>query len=192
MATTTTTFHIGVLIVPPIQFLDISPIDLFAMLSQSYFTAALQPAHLIALALPDASLKITYISPTGANTTSPTTARLGLRIDAGIDDPRVAPGELDVLLIPGPPPNTEFEESVLEFVRGHVGRGVDLLTVCSGVFVAASAGVLDGRKAAAVRGVAGLLKERFPGVEWVDKRFVSDGGRVWTSGMLYFSLAFFY
>ncbi|KAF2654457.1 class I glutamine amidotransferase-like protein [Lophiostoma macrostomum CBS 122681] len=198
--------HIGILLVPPIQLLDLAPIDLFAMLSHSYFSACNLPAPLLALALPDASLKISYIAHTGPSTTSafpesttsntpesdlalgppalaPTTAHLNLEITAALTDPAVAPGHLDILLIPGPLPDLPILEVVCEFVRQHVGAGVDLLTVCTGVFVAAQAGVLDGRRATGPRGVVGVLRERFGSVVWVDRRWVRDGeGGVWTSG----------
>jgi len=173
--------HIGVLIVPPIQLLDIAPIDLFAMLSQPYFEACNLPPSLVALAIPASDLKITYISASGPTSTAETTASLGLAINAGLDDPAVAPGKLDILLIPGPPPDLQVDELVLEFVRQHVKSGVDLLTVCTGFNVAAQAGVLDGKHATGTRGVTDLLAKKFPAVKWEVKRWVVDG-RTWTSG----------
>lgn len=73
------------------------------------------------------------------------------------------------------------DEAVLEFVRKHVESGVDLLTICSGVFVAGFAGVLDGKVATGTRGVQDMLEKNFPKVKWEDKRYVNDG-RIWTSG----------
>lgn len=175
-------FRIGVLIVPPIQLLDVSPIDLFAMATQSYFRACNLPKPLVDTAIPDDDLSITYISHTGANSTGPTTARLGIHIDTGVDDPKVAPGKLDLIMIPGPPPGQRPPEEVLEFVRGHVEKGAELVTICSGVFVAAYAGVLDGKTATGTRGVQDMLEKDFPKVNWVDKRYVRDG-KIWSSGM---------
>lgn len=174
--------HIGVLIVPPIQLLDIAPIDLFAMATKEYFEACKLPKPLLDAAIPTSDLTITYISHTGPNTTSPTTARLGLAINVGLDDPNVAPGKLDILMIPGPPPGMKPEEEVLDFVRKHVDKGVDLLTICSGAFVAGYAGVLDGKRATGTRGVQDMLTKSFPKVKWVDKRYIQDG-KIWTSGM---------
>ncbi|KAF1951524.1 class I glutamine amidotransferase-like protein [Byssothecium circinans] len=172
--------HIGVLLVPPIQLLDLSPIDLFAMTTHSYFAACKLPSPLLSTALPDDSLTITYISAQHP-TPAATTARLSLSTNAELSSPSVAPGTLDILMIPGPPPGMRPEEEVLQFVRGHVDAGVDLLTICSGVFVAGFAGVLDGKKVAGLRGVQGLLDKAFPEVEWVDRRYVQDG-KVWSSG----------
>ncbi|KAF2742348.1 class I glutamine amidotransferase-like protein [Sporormia fimetaria CBS 119925] len=174
-------FHIGVLIAPPIQLLDIAPIDLFAMCTRSYLAACKFPPALISAGIPDSALRITYISLTGEDSIASTTAFLGLHINAGLHDACVAPGELDLLMIPGPPPGVRPEEEVLEFVKRHVEKGVELMTVCSGVFVAGYAGVLDGRKATGTRGVMNMLEKEFPNVTWVDKRYTRDG-RIWSSG----------
>jgi transcriptional regulator GlxA family with amidase domain len=180
--------HIGVLIVPPIQLLDVAPIDLFAMMTTEYFEACHLPQSLLDTSIPTSDLTITYISADPA-TLAPTTASLGLGINTGLDDPAVAPGKLDILLIPGPPPGMHIEEPVLDFVRAHVGKGVDLLTICTGIFVAAAAGVLDGKHASGPRGLTDILTKSHPKVKWEDKRWWNDG-RVWTSGMLPLSFPF--
>ncbi|OCK83174.1 class I glutamine amidotransferase-like protein [Lepidopterella palustris CBS 459.81] len=175
---TTKTLHIGVLILPPIQLLDASPIDLFSMLTPSYLTACQLPAAIISLGVP---ITITYIAPSGANTIALCTANAGLQINAGLSDPTVAPGVLDILLIPGPDPAAVPEEAELEFVRKHVRAGVELMTVCTGVFVAGYAGVLDGKRATGPRAIIPAhLKKKFPKVKWEEKRWVVDG-KVWTS-----------
>ncbi|KAF2817000.1 class I glutamine amidotransferase-like protein, partial [Mytilinidion resinicola] len=156
---------------------DISPIDLFGMLTPEYLTACGLPAPLLALGIP---ITITYISPTG-DSPAPCTASAGIRIDASIASPGVQPGKLDILFIPGPDPSAVPQEPELEFVRGHVAKGVDLLIVCTGQFVAGYAGVLDGRVATGPRGLLGRLKGEFEEVRWVERRWVRDRG-VWTSG----------
>ncbi|KAF2502879.1 class I glutamine amidotransferase-like protein [Lophium mytilinum] len=169
--------HIGVLILPPVQLLDISPIDLFGMLTPEYLTVCNLPAPLLALSVP---INITYISPTG-DSPALCTANVGIRIDASIASPDVAPGKLDILLIPGPEPSAVPAAPALEFVRGHVENGADLLNVCTGQLVAAYAGVLDGRVATGPRGLLGRLRGEFREVKWVERRWARDGG-VWTSG----------
>lgn len=84
-------------------------------------------------------------------------------------------------MIPGPPPGLKPPEEVGAFIRGHVEKGVDLLTICSGAFVAGYAGVLDGKRATGTRGVQDLLEKSFAKVKWEDKRYIQDG-KVWTSG----------
>jgi transcriptional regulator GlxA family with amidase domain len=190
-------FHIGVLIVPPIQLLDIGPIDLFAMSTQSYFNASVVSPNTTANAIPDSQFSISYISHTGPNSTSGTTADLGLQIDAALEDPAVAPGNLSLLMIPGPPPGRQPPENVLEFVRAHVEQGVDLVTICSGLWVAAYAGVLDGKEATLTTSegaIPDMLRSTFPDVSWVDRRYGVDKSgtaELWTSGMFaYLTFAF--
>ncbi|KAF2871398.1 ThiJ/PfpI family protein [Massariosphaeria phaeospora] len=173
--------HIGVLIVSPIQLLDIAPVDLFAMLTKEYFNDCKLPQPLVDVALSDSDFTISYIGHSGAGTVANTTARLGLSINTSLDDPAVAPGKLDILVIPGPPPGMKPEEEVLDFVRKHVDSGGDLLTICTGIFVAAYASVLDGRNATGSRGIEDWLERDFPKVKWQDKRYVNDG-KIWTSG----------
>ena len=139
------------------------------------------PPSLLSLSLPDSSLKITYISPSGPHTPCPTTALVNLATNASLDDPDVAPGKLDLLFIPGPDPRIVPEESVCAWVRAHVQRGVELLTVCTGIYVAGYAGVLEGKVVSGPRGLAGVLREKFPGARVVDRRYVQDG-KIWTSG----------
>ena len=175
--------RIGVLVVPPIQLLDLSPVDLFDMLTKEYLQACNLPAPLIALGVP---ISIMHISFAGANSIAACTANVGLRINAGLSDAGVKPGELDILLVPGTDPNTVPREEELDFMRKHVEAGVTLMTVCTGSFVAAYAGVLDGKKATGPRAlVSMILKKKFLKVEWSEKRWVQDG-KMWTSGKLYY------
>ena len=84
-------------------------------------------------------------------------------------------------MVPGPDPGFVPPESVLEFVRGHNEVGTVVMSVCTGIFVVGMAGILDGKKATGPRGLLGGLKGKFPGAEWEDRRWTSDGN-VWTSG----------
>ncbi|KAF2175714.1 class I glutamine amidotransferase-like protein [Zopfia rhizophila CBS 207.26] len=172
--------RIGILIVPPIQLLDIAPVDLFAMLSKEYLQICNLPAPLVSLGIPMDHLEFIYIAESGPNTIAQTTPNLGLQINVGLDDPKVAPGTLDILLIPGPDPNIVPPEVVLQFVREHVRKGVELLTICTGIFVAGYAGVLDGKRATGAREIIPLLKQKFPKVEWEIKRWTFDG-KIWTA-----------
>lgn len=65
------TLHVAVLLIPPVQFLDTSPVDLFDMLSEEYLTACKLPAPLAALGL---DVVINYVSESGAGTMAELTA----------------------------------------------------------------------------------------------------------------------
>lgn len=177
--------RIGVFIPKGCQLLDMSPIDLLGMLSPTYLTACSLPAPLIALGTPST---IHYISLPSAGPHIELTASAFLRISKTILDPEVQPGKLDILLIPGPDPKEVFDEDTKAFVRGHVewegegGQKTDILCVCTGVFVLAQSGVLEGKRASGPRALVPSLKKRFGGTRWVDdRRWVRDGN-IWTSG----------
>ena len=188
-----TTTRIGVLLIDTVQLLDLSPIDIFGMLSESFLsTLSAFPAPLKAGAVP---IEILYINQAGPNTLHECTAKVGLRIDASISDKICAPpakkgGEktLDILLIPGPDPWAyEPNDALNSFLKGHFDSGTDVLSVCTGVFPAGHAGLLKGRKATGPRMLLTDLNKRFPEAIWEDKRWVSDGN-FWASGKSTFSI----
>lgn len=92
-----------------------------------------------------------------------------------------APGKIDILLIPGPDPSAVTSEAAKGFIRAHAEKGNNVLTVCTGIYPAAEAGILEGKKATAPRALIGEFRKKFPGTEWVDRRWSRDGN-VWCSG----------
>src|SRR5436190_13888070 len=85
----------------------------------------------------------------------------------------IVPGTADVH---GDPPS-----SVLETLRRAHRRGVRLVSMCSGAFVLAAAGILDGRRAATHWRYADLLRTRFPQVQVDDSVLYVEAGNVITS-----------
>lgn len=177
--------HIGVFIPKTVQLLDLSPIDLFGMISPEYLRVCQLPGPLIALGI---SSTIHYISRPESGTHVELTANAFLKVTKTINDTEVQPGKLDILLIPGPEPTAVFEEPTLKFLRGHSsskgpnGKRVDILCICTGAFLLGQGGILKGKKASGPRALIPILRKKFPDVEWNDdKRWVQDGN-VWTSG----------
>jgi transcriptional regulator GlxA family with amidase domain len=73
------------------------------------------------------------------------------------------------------------DEATLDFVRAAAARAGRIASVCSGAFVLAAAGLLDGRRATTHWSRTGDFVRRFPGVRLEpDRIFVRDGD-VWTS-----------
>jgi transcriptional regulator GlxA family with amidase domain len=72
-------------------------------------------------------------------------------------------------------------EALLDAVRAAVDRGARVLSVCSGAFVLAAAGVLDGRKATTHWRYAELLAERYPLIDVSPEVLYVEDGTVITS-----------
>ena len=66
-------------------------------------------------------------------------------------------------------------------LRRAYRRGARVMSICSGAFVLAEAGLLDGRRATTHWQDAGLLAERYPAVTVDPTVLFVDGGRVLTS-----------
>ncbi|KIW19347.1 hypothetical protein PV08_03642 [Exophiala spinifera] len=174
-----TSLRVGMLLVPPVQLLDASPIDLFGMLSPEYLKACGLPQPLLDLAIP---VSLHYISQSGPNSYASMTSDATLPVTDSLTSPGVQPGQLDVLLIPGPDPSLVPDAAVVDFIRAHQKKGTtDFLVICTGSFPAGYAGLLDGKKVTGPRGLVPKLKQKFPAANFVDRRWERDG-RLWTSG----------
>ncbi|MGX2993250.1 GlxA family transcriptional regulator [Streptomyces sp. JNUCC 64] len=89
----------------------------------------------------------------------------------------------DTVLVPGwqQPDGTEVSSAVVAAVRRAHTRGARVVGVCSGAFVLAAAGLLDGRRAATHWAQAAGLAARFPRVEVDSAVLYVDHGDVATS-----------
>jgi AraC family transcriptional activator FtrA len=91
----------------------------------------------------------------------------------------------DTVVVPGyfalldPPP-----EAALEALRRAAQRGARVISVCTGAFALAHAGLLDGRRATTHWAHAEQLAELFPRVEVDAAALYVDGGEVMTSAGL--------
>src|SRR4029079_13094277 len=72
-------------------------------------------------------------------------------------------------------------EPVLDALRAAHARGARVVSICSGAFALAAAGLLDGREAATHWRYAALLADRFPAVRVNAGVLYVDGGQVLTS-----------
>lgn len=99
------------------------------------------------------------------------------------------PGQLDIVLVPGPDPTTDWHatddrKQALTWLAAHAARPeTDILSVCTGIYVCGAAGLLQGKKACGPRGLQGDLRKRFEGAQWVgdELRWVRDGN-FWSCG----------
>lgn len=92
---------------------------------------------------------------------------------------------LDVLLVPGGDVRrARGDERLLEFVRARAGQARHVLSVCTGVELLASAGLLDGLKATNFHPRLEQLARDFPKVEVVRDVRWADNGKIVTSAGL--------
>ncbi len=90
--------------------------------------------------------------------------------------------QADTIVIPGWRNRDERPpEALLTALRAAYRRGARLLSICSGVFVLAAAGLLEGKRATTHWGHAPVLKAAYPGVELVDDVLYVQDGRIITS-----------
>jgi len=110
-----------------------------------------------------------------------TTSGFGVRPRAGLGALRRA----DTIVVPAyagilePPP-----QEVLAALRAAARRGARVISVCTGAFALAHAGLLDGRRATTHWGWADELARRFPAVAVEPARLYVDEGEVMTSAGL--------
>ena len=88
----------------------------------------------------------------------------------------------DTIVIPGwrdadevPPP------AVLDMIRAAHSRGARLCSICSGVFVLAAAGVLDGQRATTHWRYADRLAQRYPRIQVQPDDLYVDNGQIITA-----------
>jgi transcriptional regulator GlxA family with amidase domain len=84
----------------------------------------------------------------------------------------------DTLIVGG---STEPSPGLVEFVRQAPGRNRRVASTCTGAFILAEAGLLDGRRATTHWNRARELQARFPNVKVEEDRIFIVDGPVWTS-----------
>jgi putative intracellular protease/amidase len=179
--------RIGVFIPTECQVLDQAPVDIFACMSHEYLSLlALIPAHVKDLA---PSVQIHYIGSVQPGEPIEMTANQRILATNHYSDPTVAPGKLDIVLVPGPDPNVDFtedkhREAVDWLRRQSKNEGTDILSICTGVYLCGAAGLLEGRTVCGPRGLQDAIKSKFGKnmtLKGAELRWVQDGN-FWSSG----------
>jgi transcriptional regulator GlxA family with amidase domain len=158
---------VEVLAYPAVQLLDVTgPLQVFATANELLADAGGAPPYVIRV-----------VAKGGPGVTS----SAGLEIAAGPLPRAVA--ALDTLIVAGGPgvEAASADPALLDWVRRRAGRARRVASVCTGAFLLAASGVLDGRRAATHWSVCAEFARRFPAVRVEpDPIFVRDGS-VWTS-----------
>lgn len=107
-----------------------------------------------------------------------TTPGIAVTPDFGLDQLAKA----DLVAIPASPID-QYDDRVLEAVRGAADAGATVLTVCSGAFLAGAAGLLDGRKCTTHWRYVDRLATMFPDATVdPDVLFVDEGNLITSAG----------
>lgn len=91
--------------------------------------------------------------------------------------------DADLIAIPAGQVRTDFPAEILDVLRAADNRGAYILSVCSGAFVVAAAGLLDGRSASTHWKHGQEMSEMFPSVQVnTDVLYVEEGNIITSAG----------
>lgn len=110
---------------------------------------------------------------------------LPVRTSSGLrlvpDEDLDAAGAVDVLLVPGGNGTRVSDPRLVAWLRGAAANATRVAAVCTGAFLLAEAGLLDGRRATTHWNYAATLARRFPRVTVEPEPIFVRDGAVWTS-----------
>jgi transcriptional regulator GlxA family with amidase domain len=155
--------RIAVVAVPPVTVFDLSIPDVVF------------PAVLV-----DGSPVYEVLICTPSPGVVPGTNGLGVVIAHGLD---VVPSA-DTVVVTGTGARTGADPRVLEVLRAAAAGGKRVASICTGAFVLAQAGLLDGRPATTYWQYSAEMRARFPSVDLrPDVLFVDDGSILTSAGL---------
>ncbi len=91
----------------------------------------------------------------------------------------------DTVIVPGTDdPAAPVADSIVAAIRSAYANGARVVSICTGAFILAASGLLDGRRATTHWAAAELLSRRYPAVKLdPDVLFVDEGRIVTSAGM---------
>lgn len=95
------------------------------------------------------------------------------------------PAEVDTVVVPGAADivtAVREQHALVAWLRGHAAQTRRMSSVCTGAFVLAAAGLLDGKRAATHWLTYDLLRDTFPLVDVDREAIFVQHGDTWTSG----------
>jgi len=159
--------EIEMLAFPAVQLLDVTgPLQVFATANDTVVQAGGTPPY-----------RVRIVAKAGA----PVTASAGLGVAADPLSPTGAP--LDTLIVAGGQgvDAAAADPMLVDWLRERAGEARRVASVCTGAFLLAATGVLDGRRAVTHWSFCAELARRYPAIMVeADPIFVRDGP-VWTS-----------
>jgi len=107
----------------------------------------------------------------------PAVGGISITVPHGVD--RLA--DADTVIVPGWPVYDDVPAALIDAVTEADRRGARIVSICSGAFVLAAAGLLDGRRVATHWQYADLLAHRYPRVQVDRDVLYVDEGKLFTS-----------
>jgi transcriptional regulator GlxA family with amidase domain len=161
--------EVVIVVYPGVQSLDLTgPLEVF--------TGARQLID--ATGRPEGGYRITVASVDGG----PLVTSSGLRI---LPDTSLAgaPSEIDTLIVAGGIGSSDAsaDPALLDWLAAAAPRARRVASVCTGAFVLAAAGLLDGRRATTHWASASELARRYPSIDVDPEPIYLRDGQVWTS-----------
>lgn len=118
-----------------------------------------------------------YTVETVSHGGGPVRSSAGVQVDTAPIGRRV----YDTLLIAGPTVVAPAEPELLAALRRTAPRTRRTACLCTGAFVAAEAGLLDGRRVTTHWALSNQLRKQYPGILLDDDKIFVNDGPVWTS-----------
>src|SRR5882757_7651813 len=87
----------------------------------------------------------------------------------------------DTLIVTGDMAVSTPSEGLVRFVSEAAGASRRIASICTGAFILAAGGLLNGRRATTHWGSARMLQRRYPAVKVEEDRIFITDGNVWTS-----------
>ncbi|KAI0512459.1 class I glutamine amidotransferase-like protein [Xylaria bambusicola] len=176
--------RIGVFIPTDAQVLDTAGVDIFGSLSYEYFSLL---SHMLPQVVIDSapSVQILYVGSVAAGERIPLTSNQSVVASHHYSEPEVAPGKLNIIYVPGTDPDTAFPEGASDWLaRQGATEGVDILSVCTGIFTCGAAGLLKGKSICGPRSMQDRIKAKNFGQKSLrgsELRWIQDGN-FWSCG----------
>ncbi|MBO9564763.1 MAG: helix-turn-helix domain-containing protein [Niastella sp.] len=79
----------------------------------------------------------------------------------------------------------EINKGLVPWIVGQYSKGAEIMSLCTGAFLLASTGLLSGHSCATHWIHANDFRERFPDVNMVDDKIMTDESGIYTSGAAY-------
>ncbi|KAJ3813445.1 class I glutamine amidotransferase-like protein [Lentinula lateritia] len=180
------TYHLAVCLFPEVTTLDYQgPIELLGGFSTDLRAKPDSHLQYFKQHLPSFAIDVEYLS----HSEEPITPSAGPKVlPTGTYEGMMKAGkQFDILLIPGGPTASpvHVHPSLLQFLKQQAPGAKHILTICTGSWILAGTGLLDGKKATTNKMMYKIVTESTKdlNITWIPKAryVVNDDKKIWTS-----------